>query len=235
MTINYAKKLEGTGIDIVGHHKYYYEWSGITIEIGGIERFTDPSIWRFETRVLAQHFFNQLFKVPGMKKALRVLNDELAKFKQKNGDLAKENLHKLSSRSMYRLLDCIGYEGPNDHSSVLLMQEQCGKNYNVAVHEKVACFLLGFERETKCHTCKMAKYDPESGWLKCDKIVQKIPKEQIGNLPDFMTGEFNMKLYQTSNNEVDMYTDLCLFDIPRCHHYRTRLTPKATLIEAFNL
>lgn len=235
MNINYSKKLEGTGIDIAGHHKYYYEWSGITIEIGGIERYTDPSIWRFETRVLAQHFFNQLFKVPGMKKALRVLNNELAKFKQKNGDLAKERLHQLSSKSMYRLLDCIGYEGSNDHVSVLMMQEQCGKNYNVAVHEKVACFLLGFERQTKCHTCKMAKYDPESGWLKCTKIVQKIPKDKIRALPDFMTGVYDMEVYQNSDGDVDMYTDLCIFDINKCHQYRTRAIPKTTFIETFNL
>lgn len=235
MNINYDKKLKGTGINIVGHHKYYYEWSGITIEIGGIERYTDPTIWRFETRVLAQHFFNQLFKVPGMKKALTVLNHELAKFKYENEDLAKERLHQLSSKSMYRLLDCIGYEGSNDHASVLMMQEQCGKNYNVAVHEKVACFLLGFERQTKCHTCKMAKYDPESGWLKCEKIVQRIPKDKIGALPDFMTGVYDMKVYQNANGEVDMYTDLCIFDINKCHEYRTRVTPKTAFIETFNL
>ena len=238
MKINFIRKLRRLGIKVVNKEKdrdYYYADNGIVVEIGGMKRLYDPSIFQFETEVLAQHYFNKLFKIRKINMALKLLNNELKMFKWRNPRGAKECLQKISVNAHDDLLRCIGVGivttfRRKPQSAVMEMYETCGKNYPLAVHENVACFLLGIERCTKCHTCKLAKYDEDTGWLKC-KMFKHIPENKIGGLPSMCVGEFNWYA-EPKDGKMNMYSNLCLFDVDKCRYYRHRSIPRTMMIEA---
>ena len=56
----YQKLLKGTNINVVTEN-FEREYPGITVEIGGPARYTDPTIWCFKTEVQCDHFFRRIF------------------------------------------------------------------------------------------------------------------------------------------------------------------------------
>jgi hypothetical protein len=223
----YQKYLKGTNINIVTEN-FQESYPGITIEIGGPLRYTDPTIWCFQSPVQCDHFIRRIFYAAGMKEALKLLNEEISRIKRKSPE-AQNLLQKLENDITYEMLHMVGYHS-YDNNSIIRMKELCGVSYRVAVHEKIMLFFYGKTRENMCYTCCHAKPGNE-GWLVCDRILHAIPNAEIRYLPDILGPTTNGL---SMDKDGTLYSNFCLHSVHTCPQYKQRFTPKSILLDAFH-
>lgn len=224
----YQKLLKGTNINVVTEN-FEKEYPGITVEIGGPARYTDPTIWCFKTEVQCDHFFRRIFYAFGMKEALKLLNEEISRIKRKSPE-AQNLLSKLENDITYEMLHLVGYHSA-DNSSIVRMKEACGASYRIAVHEKIMLFFYGKTRENLCYTCKFA-HPGKEGWLECNVMIHSIPDDEVRYLPDIL-GPTTEGLKMAPDGTL--FSNFCLHSVHNCKCYRRRFTPKTILLEAFTV
>lgn len=220
----YEKLLKDTNIKIIKSDFQSY-YPGIVVEIGGPIRFSDPTIWSFQSEEACDRLFCMIFQSCDMKNSLKLLNEEISRIKRKNPQ-AREMLSRMETDMIFDLLRLTGYRS-NDDYAILKMKNLCGSSYRTAVHEKLMMFMYGKTRENLCYTCKYASPTDE-GWLECKAILRKIQTQEWSSMMDFLGPE--SRRLRMDLKTGDMYTNFCIRSVKECDCYKQRFTPKTVLL-----